>query len=238
MLAFRLLFFFILLFNSPLDGMGWLLTSSSHPSGNKPACSLPCPVGWKQVYSWWAADSDKQSVLHVIHLLLHQSIISRALFNCLLNIVSAFAGTLGAPALCQLVSPAWEHYSVSCLLWQPIAGATPYSIKQIVDRCLISCSAPGILCSSGSLPSSLLHGARYLWQWVNGQWCPWPSTRWRTQCQRGGQRCGQAPTRSQGKREACHVLLLRCWAAFTKISWSIPCIGTVSMILSDTEFMH
>jgi hypothetical protein len=85
-----------------------------------------------------------------------------------------------------------------------------YSIKQIVDLCFIDCSAPGILCSSGSLPSSLLHGARYLWQWVNGQWGPWASTRWGTRHQRGRECCGQAPTRSQGKREACHVLLLSC----------------------------
>jgi len=111
------------------------------------------------------------------------------------------------------------------------------SIKQIVDLCLIACSAPGILCSSSSLPSSLLHGARYLWQWVNGEWRSWPSRC--TQHQRGGDCCGQAPTRSQGKREACHVLLLRRWSCLHQgISWSIPCICTVSVMLSDTEFMH
>ena len=237
MLAFRLIFFLHSPFQFIPRWNGWLMTWSSHPLGNKPPCSLPCPVGWEQVYSWWAADSDKQPVLHVIHLLLHQSIISRSLLNCLLNIVSTFCRYARCTRSVSIGKP-----SLRTLLQSLVYSGNPLrckSIKQIVDLCLIACSAPGILCSSGSLPSSLLHGARYLWQWVNGEWRSWPSTRWCTQHQRGGECCGQAPTRSQGKREACHVLLLRRWGCLHQgISWSIPCICTVSVMLSDTEFMH
>jgi len=74
----------------------------------------------------------------------------------------------------------------------------------------ISC-ASCILCSLGSLPSSLLYGARYLWQRVNGERCwsePCPST-WEFSQLQGWWDCCEAFTCPQGKREACHVLLLR-----------------------------
>jgi hypothetical protein len=211
MLGFRLMFF-PFLFNLSHAGMIYYWFEFCIHSGYQPACSLSCPVGWEQIYSWWTANSHKQPMLHVRFTSPPVRCFD-TICNCLLNPFCTFADTLGAPALYQLVSPTpWPDIS---LFVHSLHSTVEYSSMKCWS-CLISCSASRILCSSGSLQSSLLHGARYLWQWFHGKCCdwPWPSSR----CTQQGYRecCCQASTCPQGKRQARHVLLLRCWTDFTE----------------------
>jgi hypothetical protein len=110
-----------------------------------------------------------------------------------------FSGMLGAHAQYRLVSSSWHLSSIS---WSPLR------YTECWPAIWIGCSSSCIICSPGSLPSSVLHGARYEWQWIYGK--PWPSTRGAPhQGCRCWECCCEAITCPQGKREAGHVLLLR-----------------------------
>lgn len=99
-----------------------------------------------------------------------------------------------------------------------------------------TCSSTCILCTSGSIPRSILHGARNFWQRVNGQWnCGRTWSAWGPTCHQGHWKCCcQTPSCSQGKCQEGHVLLLSYYMHPLVLDWNLKlcsCIKLLSLFI-------